>query len=47
MCGPLLWGFWWIFPVMGLLMCLGFMAFHFESRRRGFKWMGERGGNAE
>ena len=47
MCGLLLSGFWWIFPVMGLLMCLGFMAFRFASRRRGFKWLGERGGNAE
>lgn len=46
MCGPMLWGFWWIFPLMGFLMCLGFMVFHF-ARRRGFKWMGERVGNAE
>lgn len=37
MCGSLMWGFWWISPVMGLLMCLGFMAFHFVSTRRGFK----------
>jgi hypothetical protein len=20
-----MWGFWWIFPVMGLLLCLGFL----------------------
>lgn len=25
MCWPILWGFGWIFPVVGLLMCLAFM----------------------
>ncbi len=25
MCGPFLGGFWWIFPLVGFLVCLGFM----------------------
>ena len=29
MCGPLFWGaawgFWWVFPLMGLVMCLAMM----------------------
>ncbi len=25
MCGPFLWGFWWVFPLVGLVMCLGMM----------------------
>ncbi len=42
MCGPLLWGFGWIFPVIGFLMCLGFlvMAFRFASTGSGFMCMG-------
>ena len=45
MCGPMFWGFWWILPLMGLL-CLGLMAFHFASRRGGFRWMDGHGGSA-
>lgn len=42
MCGPLLGGFWWLLPLMGALMCLGFlvMAFRFASTGRGFMCMG-------
>jgi hypothetical protein len=29
MCGPLFWSVWWIFPLVGFLMCLGVMAFRF------------------
>jgi hypothetical protein len=49
MCGPLLWGFWWIFPLMGLLVCLGFlvMAFRSAKRGRGFGCMGGHRGNTE
>lgn len=39
MCGPLLWGFWWIFPLVGFLICL-VMAFGFASAGRGFMCMG-------
>ena len=41
MCG-LMWGFGWIFPLMGL-MCLGFMAIHLLSRRHGLRVGGRRG----
>ncbi len=36
------WAFWWIFPVMGLLICLGFVviAVRFASTGRGFMCMG-------
>lgn len=46
MCGPLLSAYWWIFPLMGFLMCLGFVvvAFRFASTGRGFMCMsGQRG----
>ncbi len=38
--GP--WAFWWIFPMIGLLICLGFlvMAFRFVGTGRGFMCMG-------
>ena len=37
-----MWGFWWIFPLMGLVMCLAFavMAFRFIATGRGFMCMG-------
>jgi hypothetical protein len=37
-----MWGFWWIFPVVGLFVCLAFlvMAFRFMSTGRGFMCMG-------
>ena len=38
MCGPLLWGFWWIFPVIGLAMCLVMILF--ASTGRGCMCMG-------
>ncbi len=39
--GPL-WGFWWILPLIGLLICLGLLvvAFRFMSTGRGFMCMG-------
>ncbi len=37
MCGLFLWGFWWIFPIIGLLMCFA-MVFGFAGR--GFMCMG-------
>ncbi|HYT66695.1 MAG TPA: hypothetical protein VEL51_09770, partial [Vicinamibacterales bacterium] len=40
MCGPLFLGFWWIFALVGFLMCLGFMAFRFLGTGRGFMCMG-------
>ena len=39
MCGPLLWGFWWILPLVGMVMCLGFMAFRLGTGH-GFMCMG-------
>lgn len=47
MCGALLWGAsWWIFPLVGLLMCLGFLitAFRFRSLRLGCMCMGAHRG---
>ncbi len=42
MCWPILWGFGWIFPVVGFLMCLAFMVLMFRSggAGRGFMCMG-------
>jgi hypothetical protein len=43
MCGPLIWGaawgFWWIFPVIGLLMCF-VMMFRFARSGGGCMGMG-------
>jgi hypothetical protein len=41
-----MWGFWWIFPLIGLFACLAFlvMAFRFMSTGRGFLCMGRHGG---
>jgi Na+-driven multidrug efflux pump len=44
MCGAMLLGFWWIFP-LGLVMCLVFMALHFVSRRRDFRGIPGHGGH--
>ena len=45
MCGALLWGpvwgFWWIFPVLGFLMCLA-MAFRFWRSGAGCMGMGSQ-----
>ncbi len=40
--GPPMWGFWWIFPLMGLLFCLAFLtiAVRFMASGRGFMPMG-------
>lgn len=37
-----MWGFWWIFPLIGVLVCLAFlfMAFRFVTTGRGFMCMG-------
>ena len=42
MCGPLMWGFWWVFPFIGVFMCLAFllMASRFAGTGRGFMCMG-------
>jgi len=39
--GPM-WDFWWILPLIGLLICLGLLvvAFRFMSTGRGFMCMG-------
>jgi hypothetical protein len=46
-----MWGFWWIFPMIGVFVCLAFllMAFRVMSTGRGFMCMsGHRGmGNDE
>jgi hypothetical protein len=41
--GPFLFGsYWWIFPLLGMLICLGFLIFlaRFASTGRGCMWMG-------
>ena len=37
-----MWGFWWILPLLGLSICLGFLVvtFRFMSTGRGFMCMG-------
>jgi hypothetical protein len=40
MCGPFFFGFWWIVPLVGFLMCLGFMAFRFLGTGGGLMCMG-------
>jgi hypothetical protein len=35
MCGPLFWGVWWIFPLIGFLLCFGIIAFRFLGTGRG------------
>jgi hypothetical protein len=37
-----MWGFWWIFPLIGMFLCFTFlvMAFRFMSTGRGFMCMG-------
>ena len=37
-----MWGFWWILPLLGLSICLGFLvvAFRFLSTGHGFMCMG-------
>ena len=46
MWGPFTAGFWWMFPLMGLVMFLGCLLMMFRSVRtgRGFMCMGEHGG---
>lgn len=40
--GTPMWGFWWVFPLTGLLVCLAFlvMAVRFMTTGRGFMCMG-------
>jgi hypothetical protein len=40
--GTPMWGFWWVVPLIGLLVCLAFlvMAIRFMSTGRGFMCMG-------
>ncbi len=44
--GAPMWGFWWIFPLIGLLACIACLvtAFRFMSTGRGFMCMGGRQG---
>jgi hypothetical protein len=43
-----MWGFWWVFPLIGLLVCLAFlvMAVRFKSTGCGFMCMGGHQGTA-
>jgi hypothetical protein len=43
-----MWGFWWIFPLIGMLVCLTFfvLMFRFMSTGRGLMCMGGRHGTA-
>jgi hypothetical protein len=43
--GPWLWGFWWIFPLTGLVLCVAFMAMMMRAMHggRGFMCMGGHG----
>jgi hypothetical protein len=45
-CGSVMWGFWWVFPLVGALVCLTLivLAVRFLSTGRGFACMG---GHAE
>jgi len=44
MCAALLgWGFWWVFPLVGMLTCLGFFLVMFRSRSGGCGCMGMGG----
>jgi hypothetical protein len=43
MWGPLTVGFWWIFPLMGLVMCLGCLLMMFRSVTTGRGFMCMRG----
>lgn len=45
MLGVFQWDFWWIFPIVGMLIGLGvcFVAFRFMSAGRGCPCMGGRG----
>jgi hypothetical protein len=49
LCGAGMWGFWWIFPLVGALVCLALivMAFRFVSTGRGFSCVGGHGGMGE
>ena len=46
LCGAGMWGFWWILPLVGALVCLALivMAFRFVSTGRGFSCVGGHGG---
>jgi hypothetical protein len=48
-CGPSMWGFWWIFPVIGLAICLVFVMAMIRamSRGSGFMCMGGHGHTRE
>ena len=43
MCGPFFLGFWWIFPLVAFVMCLGFMLFRLLGPGHGFMCMGGHG----
>lgn len=39
MCGAFLGGVWWVFPLIGFVMCAGFMLVMFLFARTGRGWM--------
>ena len=43
MCGPFLFGFWWIIPLIGFALCIAFMALRGLGPGRGFMCMGGHG----
>lgn len=43
MCGPFFFGFWWIVPLIGFAICIGFMALRGLGAGRGFMCMGGHG----
>ncbi len=49
LCGPFVWGFWWVFPLIALVMCLGclIMALRFARSGRRFGCMGSHCGMAD
>ncbi len=44
MCGPFVWGFWWILPLIGVVACLGMflLAYRRGSGGPGCMWMAGR-----
>ncbi len=48
MCGPFAWGFWWILPLIGMVVCLGMLlASRHGMGGPGCMWMIGRGGTPE
>jgi hypothetical protein len=43
MCALPVWGFWWVFPLVGMLVCLAFFLVMLRSGRAGHGCMGMGG----